>query len=208
MKERLEKRALAWTFSTRDTPGRVVPFVLQAKQAPRVALSKTVSYSIAASQGHKCELCREPLLEFDIDHRVPFASGGPDELGNLRALCVSCHAKLTRGDAKWMSLVRRMAKVAPSTTQGLCLDCKQIVSRRVEHRCPGFTEGHRQFAMLVEEVEGADEAKEAGTDSFEPWVVEEKLRREAREHAMDRFVTTLELFRYEPKARSRSPCSP
>ncbi len=40
-----------------------------------------------------CRLCGAPSAE--VDHLIPRAHGGSDERGNLRALCVACHASRT-----------------------------------------------------------------------------------------------------------------
>ena len=44
---------------------------------------------------YKCVNCRTDLVdrEFDIDHKIPLASGGKNSIENLQPLCKSCHTK-------------------------------------------------------------------------------------------------------------------
>lgn len=39
---------------------------------------------------YSCVECTRPATE--VDHIVPRAEGGTDDLSNLRALCIGCHA--------------------------------------------------------------------------------------------------------------------
>jgi 5-methylcytosine-specific restriction protein A len=43
--------------------------------------------------GWACELCGNPASE--VDHRIPLALGGTDDRWNLRAVCRTCHRRLT-----------------------------------------------------------------------------------------------------------------
>ncbi len=43
--------------------------------------------------GGRCQLCGAPASE--VDHVVPHAAGGSDNLGNLRSLCQPCHRHRT-----------------------------------------------------------------------------------------------------------------
>lgn len=36
--------------------------------------------------------------EAQVDHVIPKAKGGADELGNLRTLCIRCHARKTNAE--------------------------------------------------------------------------------------------------------------
>jgi hypothetical protein len=51
--------------------------------------------SICSSYDYKCVDCRIDLVdrEFDIDHKIPLASGGKNSIENLQPLCKSCHTK-------------------------------------------------------------------------------------------------------------------
>ena len=44
---------------------------------------------------YKCNVCKTELVEreFNIDHKIPIASGGKNSIENLQPLCVSCHTK-------------------------------------------------------------------------------------------------------------------
>ena len=90
--------------------GRCIPFGRAYDRAPRVRI-KQPRFKIAASQDYKCEICSHQLGVFDIDHRVPWACEGSEEITNLRALCPNCHAWTTRSDARWTALSRRACKL-------------------------------------------------------------------------------------------------
>jgi 5-methylcytosine-specific restriction endonuclease McrA len=48
-------------------------------------------------QDGKCALCGGALgPEFEVDHIIPWAAGGPTILSNLEALCLKCHRIKTR----------------------------------------------------------------------------------------------------------------
>jgi len=51
--------------------------------------------SICSAYDYKCVTCRTDLVdrEFDIDHKIPLASGGKNSIENLQPLCKSCHTK-------------------------------------------------------------------------------------------------------------------
>ncbi|WP_025982766.1 HNH endonuclease [Mycobacteroides abscessus] len=52
--------------------------------------------------GHQCQI-RGPrctVTATQVDHITPVSQGGSDELSNLRAVCVSCHAVKTAREAR------------------------------------------------------------------------------------------------------------
>ena len=51
--------------------------------------------SICSNYDYKCATCKVKLedREFDIDHKIPLASGGKNSVENLQPLCKSCHTK-------------------------------------------------------------------------------------------------------------------
>ena len=56
-------------------------------------------YQIAASQKWCCRICTELLPGvFHIDHTIPLKFGGGDNLENVTAVCVQCHALKTHDD--------------------------------------------------------------------------------------------------------------
>ena len=51
---------------------------------------------VASSQKWCCNACGTLFRAlWHVDHVVPLADGGPDELGNMQALCADCHADKT-----------------------------------------------------------------------------------------------------------------
>jgi hypothetical protein len=52
--------------------------------------------AIAREQDFKCALCDKRIERYEVDHIQPISDGGTDARGNLRALCLPCHAEVTR----------------------------------------------------------------------------------------------------------------
>lgn len=52
---------------------------------------------------HTCQACRAPCphpRHHEVDHIIPLAAGGSNDLGNLRTLCTVCHRDKSRRDEK------------------------------------------------------------------------------------------------------------
>jgi hypothetical protein len=67
------------------------------QSSKRIMFSEFEKHSIASSHDYKCKNCQIDLVdrEFDIDHLVPLAFGGKNEIANLQALCKPCHKNKT-----------------------------------------------------------------------------------------------------------------
>jgi len=59
---------------------------------------------ISRSEG-QCASCHGPP-PFDVDHIVPVALGGTDDLSNLQALCKPCHRRKTSSDVATIAASR------------------------------------------------------------------------------------------------------
>jgi 5-methylcytosine-specific restriction endonuclease McrA len=61
---------------------------------------------VATRANHRCEYCLAPEelsgKEFQVEHIVPLASGGTDELNNLALACFRCN--LSKGTAQAVQL--------------------------------------------------------------------------------------------------------
>ena len=82
-----------------------------------------------------CGLCGRKrldcLADIHVDHHVPRAHGGADELGNLHAVCSTCNAR--KGTGTWDDAVRRIeeagvpvvkAAAARANRAGLMAGCR------------------------------------------------------------------------------------
>jgi 5-methylcytosine-specific restriction endonuclease McrA len=68
----------------------------ERERTKRRRLNAGIRVEVAASQDCKCNVCSEKLSrDFEIDHIIPLASNGRDELENMQALCRGCHGKKT-----------------------------------------------------------------------------------------------------------------
>jgi hypothetical protein len=60
------------------------------------SVSETKKKFVASSQNWLCASCRNQLdYTFEVDHTIALESGGTNDIGNLKALCPSCHRKKT-----------------------------------------------------------------------------------------------------------------
>lgn len=58
---------------------------------------------VLARDDYQCQACGRIVdrpKQAHVDHIVPRASGGTDELSNLRTLCASCHSSRTARDQR------------------------------------------------------------------------------------------------------------
>jgi hypothetical protein len=64
----------------------------------RQAISDVVRRQVLTEAGYRCAVptCRN-ILALDLHHIEEVADGGGNDLGNLLALCPTCHALYTRG---------------------------------------------------------------------------------------------------------------
>ena len=72
-------------------------FFDESERDTRRAFTQTQKKEILYQQDNKCAICHKKLDPRDIeyDHKKPWASGGRTKTVNGRALCGSCHNKIT-----------------------------------------------------------------------------------------------------------------
>lgn len=73
---------------------------------------------VVRAYGRTCYVCQEAPYE-EIDHVIPWAEGGTDELDNLRPICQACHKPKTlrekdRGRKRRQAMERRAPEKHPS----------------------------------------------------------------------------------------------
>ena len=104
------------------------------KPARRKRITRQVRQAVIARQWGLCDVCgnRLDLKIVEIDHIVPVARNGPDDIDNLHALCPNCHARKTRDEAR---MRRRDVSGGPSAV--LCWVCGMVVSPFFTHKCSG-----------------------------------------------------------------------
>lgn len=73
---------------------------LTQKKRKKRKLNQALRIDIAYRQGYACKQCGKfPIPPtFQLDHIVRLADGGADDVDNLQALCVECHAMKTRSE--------------------------------------------------------------------------------------------------------------
>ena len=71
-------------------------------------VSGSTRYEVLKRAKHRCELCgaHETQAALHVDHIVPRAKGGADELSNFQALCISCNtSKRDRDDTDFREVL-------------------------------------------------------------------------------------------------------
>lgn len=71
-----------------------------------------------------CVKCKRNLVD-DVDHIIPIAQGGTDDIDNLQGLCRGCHAKKTKKDHNPIkgTCPHGTPTVLPDGTKPVCPDC-------------------------------------------------------------------------------------
>lgn len=87
------------------------------KICPRIQIKKPTREVVYENSGGKCGLCGRDvsLDDFTIDHVVPIARGGTNEIDNLQACCSRCN-KL-KSDMKNEELMQSMTRIFANTIQ-------------------------------------------------------------------------------------------
>lgn len=62
-------------------------------KTPRIRIPQAVRNYVFERDRHQCQSCGKTNLETDltIDHIIPLACGGQNDLSNLQTLCRSCN---------------------------------------------------------------------------------------------------------------------
>ncbi len=76
---------------------------------PGKSVESVLRHRVFLAAGGRCGACRKKvaLAEMQCDHVLAVAKGGPDDLENLRCLCVKCH-KLRHGGRGYTKYDRRL----------------------------------------------------------------------------------------------------
>jgi len=72
--------------------------------------SYEIKFRTFERQNFKCNCCRRPLEnnEYEFDHIVAVADGGPNDLSNCQALCLFCHRTRTAEQGQERNVARRV----------------------------------------------------------------------------------------------------
>lgn len=61
------------------------------KSEGRRTLSVRKRFFVFKRDRYRCCICARSGIELEVDHKIPFAQGGPDTLDNLQTLCFDCN---------------------------------------------------------------------------------------------------------------------
>lgn len=64
-------------------------------QTPRITIPYSVREYVYQRDNYQCKSCGKSQQEttLNIDHIIPLALGGSNDLSNLQTLCVTCNSK-------------------------------------------------------------------------------------------------------------------
>ena len=71
-------------------------------------VSGSVRYNVLKRAKHRCELCggHEDQVALHVDHIIPRSKGGPDDISNFQALCMTCNTnKLDTDDTDFRGVL-------------------------------------------------------------------------------------------------------
>ena len=63
-------------------------------------VSGSIRYNVLKRAKHRCELCggHESQIALHVDHIIPRSKGGPDDVNNFQALCMTCNTNKRDND--------------------------------------------------------------------------------------------------------------
>jgi len=67
-------------------------------KSKREFISPSVKNEIIEKQKNSCNICKETLIDYEIDHIRPLSNGGSNNNKNLQALCIECHKNKTMNE--------------------------------------------------------------------------------------------------------------
>ena len=66
----------------------------------RVNFDQEFRNKILCRYKNKCNICKEKIDKFHIDHIMPISAGGSNDDDNLQVLCLGCHQKKTEDEVE------------------------------------------------------------------------------------------------------------
>ena len=104
-------------------------------RAPRP--SPAVCESLIADQGYECPECMGPLSfdllkHYEVDHIVPLALGGSNDISNLRVLHKACHRRIkTPADIKMISKADSQGKTHTAHLEAMRTGTRRLSKRKI-----------------------------------------------------------------------------
>jgi 5-methylcytosine-specific restriction enzyme A len=62
------------------------------EKSPRISFPKEVREYVFQRDNHQCQSCGRSS-KLTIDHIIPLAKGGSNDISNLQTLCTSCNSQ-------------------------------------------------------------------------------------------------------------------
>ncbi|MGB7414296.1 MAG: HNH endonuclease [Thermosynechococcaceae cyanobacterium] len=60
-------------------------------KTPRIPIPADVRHYVLTRDGHQCQSCSQSHVLLEVDHIIPLAKGGPNDISNLHTLCQRCN---------------------------------------------------------------------------------------------------------------------
>ena len=102
----------------------------------RRLVSEATKKQVAASQAWRCSACTLLLpAAFQVDHVMPLAVGGSNDMSNLSAMCPNCHAAKTQAEDERVRAFRAVQSELRGTSGAACWHCGAVYSTYFRHFC-------------------------------------------------------------------------
>lgn len=84
-----------WSARKVGNRWQIKPYRHEGNATPRKAIDDFTRGVVYGKTGGKCWHCQIDILPgaFDVDHLIPLAAGGSNDIGNLVPSCVSCNRR-------------------------------------------------------------------------------------------------------------------
>jgi hypothetical protein len=102
VKDICDKNTIEFTNQTFNSVMTLIRNRIIDEKHHRKKFSNEERLNILNIKGHVCNTCKSKVIDckFDLDHIIPLAKNGTNDISNLQILCKQCHLQKTRNEVE------------------------------------------------------------------------------------------------------------